>query len=384
MTRKCIMYVCMYVCMWPETALCFQMPERDCARNALISTKMELDRRDFLAAVSIVMTFLRNQCKFIDEERVVLHYYLGNAYSNLGEYESAISAYKSALAFDASLASLNYFLGNALSNAKRYDEAILYYSSAIAINDRFPDFFRYRGDAYMNIGEIQKGKDDYATKERLKVDGASSALIVNDISVLASKATLCPCVDEKKLSELREFSRFVSLKRIFWGDSVVEGVHDSRFLDSNYVHIGQSGQVVKCALSEVELIIGFKPERVVIYLGGNDADGQSYYAPEEAARYYELIVEKLLQNKITPIIHLIHYASSSRRKDYVEQYNNLLKEIAIRHSITTITASNLLSFSLTRDEIRQANNELTYDGEHLKPFGYKTWFDHIRLQLNDF
>src|SRR3989344_984105 len=126
----------------------------------------------------------------------------------------------------------------------------------------------------------------------------------------------CPVVDKKKLKELEKISESINIRKIFWGDSVVEGMHDSRFYGvKTYQEIAQSKQIVYCALKEIDYILNLKPEKVLIYLGGNDCDKKSWYGPEEAGKYFERIIDAFLANGIKPIIHLIHGSSLSRDKD---------------------------------------------------------------------
>ena len=103
--------------------------------------------------------------------------------------------------------------------------------------------------------------------------------------------TECPTTVGRKLGDLRDISKFNQIDKIFWGDSVVEGMHDSRFYGiQNYQEVAQGGQIVFCAIQEMDLILNLKPDTIIIYLGGNDADGKGWYGPEEAAGYYEEII----------------------------------------------------------------------------------------------
>tara|TARA_B100000768_G_C11227705_1_gene353585 strand:- start:477 stop:1214 length:738 start_codon:yes stop_codon:yes gene_type:complete len=197
----------------------------------------------------------------------------------------------------------------------------------------------------------------------------------------------CPVVDKTKLFEIREiFSNIQKGKSIFWGNSVVEGMHDSRFYGANkFVEIGHSGQVLRCALNEVDFLISAQPEEVLIYLGGNDADGQSGDSPKEVIIYYEKIVDKLLAANIKVILHQIHYASKGlkgeltwgRDWNYVEKLNKGISEIANKNKLLVIPPLNKFKYFESKDEIRK-NSKYTYDGEHLTVEGYKIWIEHIK------
>jgi len=207
--------------------------------------------------------------------------------------------------------------------------------------------------------------------------------------------TDCPTTVVRKLEDLQDISKFDQIDKIFWGDSVVEGMHDSRFYGiSNYQEVAQGGQIVYCALQEMDYLLSLNPDTVMIYLGGNDADGKSWYGPKEAGRYYEEIVDLLLSQDIQPIIHLIHGASLSRNRDYLMQYNKILEDIAKKNNILVVPNVPELSFDVTRDKIQNSvvtkdgvlknGNLYTYDGEHLKAEGYRLWIPHIGQYVPDF
>ncbi len=209
--------------------------------------------------------------------------------------------------------------------------------------------------------------------------------IVHDYKLRQNPEQGCPVGVSIELKDLRAISKFNQIDKIFWGDSLVEFVQDGRFYGiQNYRIIGKSGQLVYCSLQEIDYILNFKPDTVIIYVGGNDADGQSWYGPEEAGAYYEEIIDTLLSNNIKPIIHLIHGSASSRNKDYREKYNNILESIGKRKNILVIPDAPEFSYNKTWGEIRREGSLYSYDGEHLKPEGYKLWISHIRQYVPDF
>ena len=192
-------------------------------------------------------------------------------------------------------------------------------------------------------------------------------------------------VNVRKLDEIRDILQQTEVENLFWGDSVVEYMHDSRLYGvTNYVEIGHSSQIAFCALNEVPFVIAANPKRVLIYLGGNDADGQSWYGPDEAAYYYNAIVDSFLEADITPIVHQIHYASYDRSAHYVTRFNELIATHAESLGVLVIPPSEALRYELSREQIRNADLSTSYDGEHLRPDGYRIWIDHIRTHLPDF
>ena len=205
----------------------------------------------------------------------------------------------------------------------------------------------------------------------------------------------CPTTYDIKLYRTQEISMSnLKIPKIFWGDSLVDDMHDSRFYGVNeFQEIGYGSQIIYCALQEIQTLINFSPQTVLLYIGGNDADGLSWYGPEQAALYYGEMIEILLNNNITPIIHLIHEASLKRDRDYVHKYNELLKELAIQKNLQVIPGLNELSFDVSSNNVSNnidylcKTNECSiysYDGEHLKHQGYKIWIDHIKKHIPNF
>jgi len=196
---------------------------------------------------------------------------------------------------------------------------------------------------------------------------------INEILNKIDESDKCLSVNSEKLLELKTISQFAESKKIFWGDSVVEKMRDSRFYSIDYQDIAKSGLIIYCALQEIEYILNFNPDTVLIYIGGNDADGQSWYDSVEAGKYYEEIIDILLSENIQPIIHLIHEGSLSRNKEYVREYNEILENIAKEKNVLLIPNLPELSSDL-----------YSYGGEHLKPEGYQLWFSHINQYISNF
>ena len=203
----------------------------------------------------------------------------------------------------------------------------------------------------------------------------------------------CPRVNQKKLNDLKDvseiqFKRNFSIEKIFFGDSLVEQLIEGKIYGIiDYVPFGHGGQVLLCAVEDIEYIFNFKPKKILLYLGGNDADkflSGDWYDVDEAFNYYKIIIDKILNKKILPIIHLINKAGKSRDQLYVETLNQKILEYSKTKSFKVIKPLDSLSFDLTKEEFSKINHDLTYDGEHLKPRGYFLWVKYIKQNLRDF
>jgi len=197
---------------------------------------------------------------------------------------------------------------------------------------------------------------------------------------------LCPTVGKRKLDSIVFASKLNNIDNIFWGDSAVAGMHDSRLYGAkNFADVAQNGQVVYCALQEVDYVTSLNPKRVIIYLGGNDADGATSYGPDKAIEYYSLIVNKLQENGIDVIIHQIHKASSSRDQAFVKKFNSGILKIGQEKDLLVLPPLDELAFDDDKTTIEASkSNDYTYDGEHLKPAGYKLWIEAIQAKVPDF
>lgn len=214
------------------------------------------------------------------------------------------------------------------------------------------------------------------------------------LSNIPVTASTCPTVEDvQALLETRKSFAQYKNKNILWGDSVVAGAQHSRdFKTKKYIALGNSGQTIQCAMAEMPYLIRAHPQKVIIYLGGNDADGQSTNTAEQAAQFYTKMVDRLLEANITPIIHLVHFGargdahapSWGRDWRYVEALNQQLSAYAALKNISIIPAYKNLKFTEIKSKLRQKGHALSTDGEHLTPQGYKEWAQHIGQYVPDF
>ena len=65
-----------------------------------------------------------------------------------------------------------------------------------------------------------------------------------------------------------------------------------------------------------------EPKNIIIYLGGNDADGQSSYGSDIGIDHYTKFLSELQY-----IFIGINYASSRREAEYVKNLNDYFKRI---------------------------------------------------------
>lgn len=161
----------------------------------------------------------------------------------------------------------------------------------------------------------------------------------------------------------------------------MEAAYSAKIFDLNYELIGVSGATIDCTKIMTKYINIISPKNVILYLGGNDADGQSNYNSEKAFLIYKNFLDVLNSIESIEKIYIvgISYGLASRRnKNYVESLNNKLKNIQNNTKVFFVDSFDVLDFS------NKSFQELSYDGEHLNYNGYEKWFDYLGANIKDF
>jgi lysophospholipase L1-like esterase len=183
---------------------------------------------------------------------------------------------------------------------------------------------------------------------------------------------------------------------LFVGDSLVDGFFDSRLLSTPYLRVGSSGNVIECLPLLVSSILAMNPRKVLIYMGGNDADLQGRQLPAQAAATYGRFVDELVRNGVEVAVHGVHGGRRNRLvgveregaltvrtvrdREYVAELNERLQQLAQSRGLLYISPVEEFAFPIGD----KGEGPYTYDGEHLTFLGYQIWFSHIRKYLSDF
>ncbi|MDC1146533.1 hypothetical protein OAS84_01900 [Candidatus Pelagibacter sp.] len=196
------------------------------------------------------------------------------------------------------------------------------------------------------------------------------------------KIKFCPAKDFAVKNRF-EFFSYKKIKNIFIGDSVIDGAWSEGLFNLNYTLIAKSGMTIDCTIIIVDYIKKIEPKNVIIYLGGNDADGASNYGVDDAINKYQIFLSEL--NKIISIekIYLLGINYSTEKKgrssEYVKNLNDFFESVGENEKkIIYIESFEKLDFR------KKLNLELTYDGEHLKYHGYKEWFTYLSKKIDNF
>lgn len=199
------------------------------------------------------------------------------------------------------------------------------------------------------------------------------------MQILQEKNDFCP--SKEGLINKFEFFSYKKIDNIFIGDSVVDGAWSEELFNLNYTLVAQSGATIDCSTFIIDYIKKIEPKNVIIYLGGNDADGQSNYGSDIGINHYSKFLTKLKEIKSITKIYLIgiNYSTATKRSsEYVKHLNDYFKNVEDGKRIIYIESFEKLDFR------KKLNFEFTYDGEHLRYLGYKEWFTYLSEKIDNF
>ena len=119
------------------------------------------------------------------------------------------------------------------------------------------------------------------------------------------------------------------LNYLIIGDSVADGAHSPKLFDIKYDIIATDAATVGCLYYFVDYIKEINPSHLIVYLGGNDADGQGIQDFDEASKtYLEFIKNFKNHNSASKIYALgVNLGVPWRRdNEFVRKFNFLVKE----------------------------------------------------------
>jgi lysophospholipase L1-like esterase len=175
---------------------------------------------------------------------------------------------------------------------------------------------------------------------------------------------------------------------IMFGNSLTAGVNWSELLGrANVVGRGIPSDVLQGYYSRLNQVLRLKPKIIFILGGLNDI--YNWTSVEEIYAYYVKVLQKIKEEKITPVIQSTTYAGKEWAKSWggtpevnagrnveVDKLNKMLWDYAQKNKIDYIDLNSKMS---TRD--RFLRPELTWDGVHLNAEGYKIWAREVEKVL---
>ena len=200
------------------------------------------------------------------------------------------------------------------------------------------------------------------------------------------------CEQEYYINKIFDFFSNEKINNIFIGDSLVVNAHSTKLFKLNYERIAVRGVTIDCSKIMLGYIQKIQPKNLIIYLGGNDADGQSNYDSNKASEIYSKFVNDLKKIDSISKIYLIGINKglpSNRDINYVLNLNKNIKNLRDDTKVLYIESFEELNFkqqTLFVDDVTAATtpNQLSYDGEHLRYLGYKKWFNYLNSYIPNF
>ena len=146
-----------------------QSPDRDDPHYVLALSLTELGKlKEAIAEFKQVI-----ELALKDEPKILSYYNLGNAYSDLGEYEKAIDSYQQAIKLDPTLSKPHNNLGLAYAALGRLAEAEAEFAEAVRLKQDYAEAHYNLGVAYVQLGRKQDAEEQKKTLVKLKSDFAA-------------------------------------------------------------------------------------------------------------------------------------------------------------------------------------------------------------------
>lgn len=160
---------------------------------------------------------------------------------------------------------------------------------------------------------------------------------------------------------------------VFFGDSLIYyGDFASVFPDDVVCNLGLRGDTILGMIERVNLIKLLEPKTVYMMAGINDL---AFSSQDEFKERYNNLINQIVAilPGVSLTIHGMLPVNESQYRvscnnDQIMSYNRIITTLAHNHSMKYID----LYSAYQKDG--KLPSELTVDGIHLKPEGYKTWY----------
>lgn len=181
-------------------------------------------------------------------------------------------------------------------------------------------------------------------------------------------------VSEHHQEKLKEFEKDNNkYKVLFMGDSITEGGYFENVVpNSKNVAIG--GDYIYCVNFVIPYVKKYQPEKIYLMIGVNSLRD---FSLEECKEQYKELLVYLLKNfpetqiileSVLPV--LINYQP-------INNFNEYIKQLACEFNLRYFDLYPLFAVN----EVLPAN--LTIDGLHLSPDGYKIWYKALEKEIRE-
>lgn len=166
---------------------------------------------------------------------------------------------------------------------------------------------------------------------------------------------------------------------VMFGDSITYGGDWQKlFPDLKVVNLGVPGDTTHNLSRRMGQVFKYKPKYCIVMSGFNDLDNN--YTFDEIYTKYTIVLEKLKQKNITPIIMSTTYTADYFRPNYfinkkIYKLNNFLKEYAHNNDVIFVDLNKYLSKN------GHLKREYAKDHVHLNEKAYEIWRDELKKIL---
>lgn len=162
---------------------------------------------------------------------------------------------------------------------------------------------------------------------------------------------------------------------VFFGNSITEGGEfQDFFLDKKVVVMGYIGEDTKGMLRRVEAISSVKPDKIFLMAGVNGLKSQQI---DYFSKWYEILVDSIKKSNPNAKLYIQSILPVEKNSDFcdnekIRSANIILQKISKERDLVFI--------DLHQDYLENGglNQEMTYDGVHLKKDSYTMWIDRIK------
>lgn len=193
----------------------------------------------------------------------------------------------------------------------------------------------------------------------------------------------------ERMAEFRRQAPITSMDIVMLGNSLIENGGDwNKLLETSHIrNRGISGDVTMGIYRRLDTILSGKPRAIFLLVGTNDVSHQ--LTPKQVFERCVAVIEKIRTD--APAVRL--YVQSllpfndiygrwkllEGKLDDIPEINRLLSAYCEEHGITFIN----LFPKFVRHGTNELRRELTSDGLHLTPIGYKIWAFELRKYIQE-
>ncbi len=161
---------------------------------------------------------------------------------------------------------------------------------------------------------------------------------------------------------------------VFLGSSIIEeGPWTELFPESAVVNRGIGADTTAGVLNRLDEVIALSPDKILLYIGGNDFSVSNDTVGAATARFDEIVIRLRNALPTTEIFVATLFAREARFADSIERYNRHLIDRAADGGFTAIDGHPLFARADGSMDSRYSNDDI-----HLNGDAYRQWATLLR------